>query len=90
MSMSGLYHYQGMPLYYMSEDREYVVYRREPKNSDKREDYFNPFKVYKLEQKWSESRGWYLSHKYIDHFADLMSAVYTIRDIINNCGVYKR
>lgn len=77
--MSGLYHYQGMGLHYLSEECDYAVYYKHPDSKMSKQDYYNPYRVYKLQMVWSAERGWRRSHKLVGKYADLYSAVQSVR-----------
>lgn len=74
-----MYHYQGMPLHYLTEDEEYAVYQAKYNPEDKPAVRFNPFVVYRLQRRYTVSNGWVLRHHRVARFGDLYSAVLHIR-----------
>ena len=77
--MKGLYHYQGMPLHYLSEDGRFAIYCRKYDPKDKPVVRFNPFMVYELRRWFSPDGGYGIKHKLVDRYADLYSAVQRVR-----------
>lgn len=79
--MKGIYHYAGMSLHFLSTNSNWAVYYRKPKDSDKPKDKYNPYRVYAIKQVYSASNGWQMQHKLLDKYADLTSAVMSIREL---------
>lgn len=77
--MKGLYHYQGMPLHYLSEDHKFAIYQHKYDPKDKPIIRFNPFVVVELKHTYTISGGWTYKHRMIDRYADLYSAVQRVR-----------
>jgi len=77
--MKGLYHYQGMPLHYLSEDQTFAVYQAKYNPDDKPQIKYNPFIVYRLSRRYSVNGGWCIQHHKVDRYADLYSAIQRVR-----------
>lgn len=73
--MASVYHYNGMSLHYLDEDGNYAVYYKPPKQGERFVNHCNPYRVYKLTLKYSIYSGNYTSHKLVDKYADLRSAI---------------
>jgi hypothetical protein len=76
--MTGLYHYNGMKLYYLSEDEKYAIYQLPASRAKTIRQKYNPFRVYAITHRLSNS-GWTIRHKLLEEYADLYSGVCYIR-----------
>lgn len=77
--MKGLYHYDGMKLFHLSETEQYAVYRVRIERT--KEDRYQPFILYQLTHRFSPETGWTLRHKKLGRFGTLGEAVKHIKTL---------
>lgn len=77
--MTGLYHYSGMKLHYLSEDEKYAIYQIPASKIKTVRQKYNPFRVYEIKHRLTDS-GWRMQHKFLECFGDLYSGVCYIRE----------